>query len=258
MEQRTLAESEAAEFEEFKRRRREMEIELTLKKLQVDASRREVDRHALHSACELSKKLNAYALVVSPVNVSYARRRMGESSVLLACTVGGTGESLIPVKKKEAKRAYRQGARVIRLIPCYSALLSGNASYLKREVKKLRKATKKCTLVLSLDDHALSREEIGLGITAAIGGKADAVSVRGEAELVVEAVKKSAGRVRVEASGVQNAEQLRMLLRAGAEHAATGCGEEISEELYGFVHKDPDIKTGAPNGEIAKKNETAR
>ncbi len=258
MEQRTLSEAEAAEFEEFKRKRRETEIELTLKKLEVDASRREADRHTLKSASDLAKKLGAYALIVSPVNVSFTRRCLGESPVAIACTVGGTGESLIPIKKKEAKRAVRQGARVIRLIPCYSALFSGNGAYLKREVKKLRSALKKDTLVLSLDDHALSKEEIGRGIVAAIEGKADAVSVRGETELVAEAVRRSAGRVRVEATGVENAEQLNLLLRAGAEHAATACGEKIGEELYETLKKKDAAEERAPNGENAKKNETAR
>lgn len=228
---------DAAEFEEFLRLRKEAEAALVMKKITVDASKREIDRNALLSACDLAKKIDAFAVAVSPVNVSAARRRLGEAESMITCFVGGTGESLISVKKKEAKRAAAQGARSIRLIPCYSALLSGHVSYLKREIKKIRRAVKKCRLVLSLDDHALSKEMIERGLCAAAEGKADAVSVRGELDLTVFAVRYAAGRFGVEASGAENAEQMRMLFEAGAEHVLTSDAEHVSEDLYRILTK---------------------
>ena len=232
MEMRDLSEAEAAEFEEFQRVRREAEAALTLKKIIVDASKRETDRNALNSACATAKRLGAFAVAVSPVNVSAARRRLGGSESKISCIVGGTGESILPIKKKEAKRAYSQGAEEIRLIPCYSALFSGNTAYLKREVKKVRRAAKKCRLVLSLDDHALTKEDIERGLVAAAEGRADAVSVRGESELALMAIRFSSGRLGVVTSGVENAEQMRLLMRAGVEYVLTGNGEEISREMY--------------------------
>ena len=251
--ERRLSEAEAAEFEEFQRTRREAEAELTLKKLQVDASKRETDRRALYAACDEAKKMEAFSITVSPVNVSAARRRLGESGVLISCIVGGTGESIIPIKKKEAKRAVSQGAKVIRLIPCYSALFGGNVGYLKREIKKVRRAAKKSRIVLSLDDHALSKEDIERGITAAVEGKAHAVSVRGETDITLFAVRASAGRLGVEASGVENAEQMRMLLRTGAEHVLTSNAERVSEELYKLL-----IGGEREEDENTKKRETAQ
>ena len=230
--ERTISEAEAAEFEEFQRTRREAEAELTLKKLQVDVSHRETDRHSLYAACDFAKKIGAFSVTVSPVNVSAARRRLNGSPSMICCNVGGTGESLVSVKQKEAKRAVSQGAKVIRLVPCYSALFGGNTGYLKREVKKVRRAAKKCRVVLSLDDHALSKEDIERGVAAAVEGKADAVSVRGETDLVLFAVRCSAGRLSVEASGVENSEQMRMLLRSGTEYVLTSNAEHVSEELY--------------------------
>ena len=232
---RTISEAEAAEFEEFQRTRREAEAQLSLRKIVVDASKRETDRNTLSAACELAKRLNAFAVAVSPVNVSAARRKLGGSESKISCIVGGTGESIIPIKKKEAKRAMAQGAGEIRLIPCYSALFGGNTAYLKREVKKVRRAAKKCRLVLSLDDHALTKEEVERGLVAAAEGKADAVSVRGEAELALTAVRFSNGRLGVVASGVENAEQMRLLLQSGVEYVLTGNGEEVAEEMYQIV-----------------------
>ncbi len=233
MEGTILSPDEAVEYGEFKRTRREKEVALTLKRLEVDASRRETDRHALFAACDIAQKMEAAAVVVSPVNVSAARRRLGEEGgTVISCVAGGTGESLIAVKKTEAKRAVRQGAGEIRLVPCYSALFGGNFSYLKREIKRVRRAVKKSSLVYSLEDHALGQEEIERGIRAACEAKADAVTVRGETDLIVFAVKTGAGRIRVDASNVENAEQLRMLMKAGAERATTRFPGEISKELY--------------------------
>ena len=260
MENKVLSEADAAEFEEFLRSRREVEAELTLKKMIVDASKRETDRGLLNAACESAKRLGTFAVAVSPVNVSAARRRLEGFENVISCTVGGTGESLIPIKKKEAKRAQAQGAGEIRLVPCYSALFSGNVAYLKRELKKVRRAVKKCRIVLSLDDHALSKEDIERGLAAAVEGKAHAVSVRGETDLVMEAVRFLSGRLSVVATGVENAEQMRLLFKAGAEYAMTGNADEIARELYRLtLYRRSEERTGGEeNKRRSKKNETAQ
>ena len=227
-----LSAAEAAEYGEFKRARRETEIAFTLKKLIVDASRRETDRVALKKACETAVKLNASALLVSPVHVAMARKFKGKSELPVCCLVGGTGESLMSLKKTEAKKAVRQGAKEIRLVLCYSQLTGGGAAYLKREVKRVRKAVRKGTLIVSLEDHSLDEEEVALGVRAAVAGRANAVCVRGETFLVMRAIEESAGRLQVEVSGVENAEQLRLLLKAGAVRATTERGEQIAGELY--------------------------
>ncbi len=227
-----LTAAEAAEFGEFKRARRETEISFTLKRLIVDASRRETDRAALKKACEVAAKLSAAGVLVAPVHVAAARKLLSKSGIPVCCLIGGTGESLTSVKKIEAKKAIRQGAKEVRLVLCYSQLISGGISYLKREVKRLRRAVRKGTLVVSLEDHSLGEAEVSLGVRAAVAGKANAVCVRGETSLVLRAGEESAGRVQVEVSGVENAEQLRLLIKAGAVRATTGKGEQIAEELY--------------------------
>lgn len=249
MEGTVLSKKEITEYEEFKRERREREVTFTLKRLEIDAARRETDRYALNAACDLVKKTGAAAIAVFPVNVSAARRRMGEGEPIVSCVAGGTGESLISVKKAEAKRAARQGAKEIRLVPCYSALFGGNFAYLKREIRRVKRSVKKCVLVYSLDDRSLSEAEIERGVRAACEAKADAVSVRGEIDLIMLAVRLSAGRVRVDASGVENAEQLRLLVKAGAARGMTRFAAEIEKELYcaaeegGFVEVIPITET---------------
>lgn len=237
-EGRVLTKSEAIEFGEFCRARRETEISLTLAKLVVDASCRETDKSALRIACDAAKRIGASAVLVSPINAASARRHLEGSSSRVCCLVGGTGETVIPVKKTEAKRAMRAGAGEIRLVPCYSALVGGNLSYLKREIKRVRRAVKRCAFSVSLDDHALTDDQIALGIRAACEGKAGSVVVRGETDLLLRAVKIAAGRTGMEAAGVENAEQLRLLVKAGAARATTAWGDKIAAELHRAVTEE--------------------
>ena len=157
---------------------------------------------------------------------------MEGSQAYIICLVGGTGETLMPVKKLEAKKAIALGAREIRLVLCYSALRAANASYLKREVKKVRRVAKKMALVVSLEDHTLSEEEVALGAKAAADGGADAVCVRGEVQLVLRALRAGGGKIRVDVSGVENAEQLRSLTKAGGSLVQTADPDRIAKEMY--------------------------
>ncbi len=232
MEATYLSAAEAVEYGEFKRTRREAEISVVLHKLTVDASRRETDRFALKTACESARKLSAYGVLVSPVHVGAAKKHLTGSECYIVCLVGGTGESILPVKRLEAKKAISQGAREIRLILCYSALRAANVSYLRREIKKTRRAARKLPLVISLEDHTLGEEDVALGAKLAAEGGADAVCVRGETQLVLRALRASGGKIRVDVSGVENAEQLRALSKAGASLIGTSDPEKIAKELY--------------------------
>ena len=142
-EAKVLSAAEVAEFGEFKRARREAEVSFTLTKLLIDASRRETDRTALRRACEAAARLNVSGVQVSPVNVAAAVRLLGRGGAPVCCLVGGTGESLTSIKKAEAKKALKAGAKEIRLVLCYSQLTGGGYNYLKREIRRLRKTVRK-------------------------------------------------------------------------------------------------------------------
>ena len=250
MEGTFLSAAEAVEYGEFKRTRREAEISVTLHKLTVDASRRETDRFALKTACESARKLFAYGVLVSPVHVGAAKKYLAGSETYVICLVGGTGETIVPVKRLEAKKAISQGAREIRLVLCYSALRAANASYLRREIKKLKRAARKVPLVVSLEDHTLGEEEIALGAKLAAEANADAVCVRGETQLVLRALRAGGGKIRVDASEVENAEQLRTLAKSGASLLGTADPERIAKELYERAREEAGQLASAPAGNV--------
>ncbi len=251
MEGTVLSAAEAVEYGEFKRTRREAEIAVVLRKVIVDASRREIDRTALKTACESVKKLNAHGVLASPLGVASAKKNLAGSGAVVACLVGGTGESLIPVKKLETKKAVAQGAREVRLVLSYSALRSKNASYLRREVKKVRRAVKKNALIVSLEDSLLSEDDVAMGARAAMEGGADAVCVRGEVSLVLRALRAVNGKLRVDVSAVENAEQLRELMKSGAALCQTTTPEKIAKELYDAAREQSERIATVAISEVA-------
>lgn len=236
-----LSAAEAAEYGEFKRTRREAEIAVSLHKIVVDASRRETDRGALKSACDCVKRQFSYGALVSPVSAAQAKRHLEGSEAYVVARVGGTGETLPSVKKYEAKKAIAQGARELRLLLCYSALKAGNAGYLRREIKKVKRAARKLPVVVSLEDHSLTEDEVAFGVRAAGEGGADGVCVRGEVNLVLRALRVCAGKLRVDVSGVENAEQMRALLKAGASLLTTDRPDEIAEEMYRMAREEASL-----------------
>ncbi len=240
-----LSAAEAAEYGEFKRTRREAEIAVSLHKLIVDGSKKS-GRGELRSACEGVKRFFSYGVLVPPLFASSAKKQLAGSEAYVIARIGGTGETLLPVKKYEAKKALREGARELLLIPAYSALKAGNIAHIRREVKRVKRAAGKTALILSLDDETLSEEEVALGVRAAEEGGADGVCVRGEESLVLRALRVCAGKLRVDASAVENAEQMRALLKAGASLLTTDRAEEISAEMYRIAREEASHVGTAP------------
>lgn len=228
MEEKVLSAAEAAEFLEFQRCKREKEISLNLGKLLVDASRREADKKLISSRMEELKRWHGWGIVLSPVHIGVCNGRPERA----VCTVGGSGETVIPVKVREAKYAVREGASEIRLTPCYSAMVGGNYPYLRKELKKVKRACRKIPITLMLDDPVVTLDMVSGFCKMCADLAVERVCVRGETQLVSGAMEGGLGKVEVDVSGVQNAEQLRILFQAGASRGVCNEIGRIAEELY--------------------------
>lgn len=221
---------EEAEYTEFKRARKEAEIKLIFKKLVADASRREADGVTVKKTCDFVKKNSLCGVLVSPIRAACAKRQLAGGGAVL-CLAGGTGETLPAVKKCEIKKLFRLGVKEFRFVPCYSAIEGRDLSYMKRELGKIRRAVRDAALVLALDDRSVDEEGISIGVRAACESGFNGVCVRGETPLLLRAVEEGGGKVFADCTGVENAEQLRALLRLGANRLATPCPEQIVGEI---------------------------
>jgi len=226
-----LSAAEAAEYGEFCRNRREAETAFLLRRL-VAVGERGAGREDLRCLLAGARRLGLHAVSLSPTAAAFLKRDRDRTAPALRITVGGTGESLIPIKKTEAKKAVRAGASEVVLVPCISALRGGNFAYLKREFRSVRRAVRNRALIVSFDDRLVGETELALGVRAAIAAGVDGVAVRGEPAAVAFCLDRAGNRLFVEASCVENAAQLQLLVKAGAVRAETACAEKIAGELY--------------------------
>lgn len=231
---RVLTEAEEADFREFQRTKREAEIALTLRRLAVDLTR-ETQRAGLKAGLANARQLQAAEALITPVQLPLAKKlRKGRGALAagprLLVLIGGTGEMLPAVKRVEMRRAKRQGAEGFVLLFSLFSLRGGGVQAFGRELRCLRRAAKKVPLTLSLSDRRLTREEVMSVAGAAAAAGIGSVLVRGEAELM-EALSEKFPALTVGAMGAENAEQLKLLLKAGAARAVTACPGRIAEEL---------------------------
>lgn len=224
---RVLSQAEEAEYREFLRTKREAEIALLLRRLVVDLSG-ESDRFALKAGVESAVRLSAAGVLVSPMQVALVKKLLKKSGPRLMALVGGTGESLPSVKKLEAKRALRQGAEEIVLTVSTYSLKNGAAQNVRRELRTVRRAARRAVFSAALFDRRLSREEVLFGVREAAEAGADGAYLAAEAE-AVEAASESG--LSLGAARAENAEQLKLLVKAGAGRILTMQAERIAEEL---------------------------
>lgn len=230
---RVLSEAEEADFREFQRTKRETEIALVLRRLIVDLTA-ETDRAALKAGIGSAFRLHTAGVLLTPVQFPWARKAIRERGDLsarphLIVLIGGTGDTLPSVKKYEAKKAVRQGAEELILLPSAFSLRGGTVQNIKRELRSVRRAAGRVPLTAAFSDRRFTPEEMLLGVKAAAAAGLCGVLVRGEPEEAEAASARSGLSVGV--TGAENAEQLKLLFQAGAVRAVTACPERIAEEL---------------------------
>lgn len=228
MDIRDLAVGEAAEYEAFRKNRLEAEIALTLRRVIVDASE-PTAADELRRLCDGARRLRVYGVLVPPVRVGAAKRLLAGSETRVICFVAG--ESFSCVKRSETARAVRQGAREVRFAFSRCALADRRENYLRRELRRAKRAAGRASLVVDLSDSALSEDEAALGVRAAREGRADGVCVRGDVLSVLRAAEGGAGRLRVDAGCADDAKQFLLLVRAGAVRVCTARIDALAEAL---------------------------
>ncbi len=206
---------------------------LVMRRLIADVSA-PVSDAAFRQRCGEACALGVYGVIVSPVRVALARKLCSAGGVRTVCLIGGSGESFLAVKRAEAAYAVRRGAQEIYFVPCRSALAEGHEGYLRREVKRVRRAVGRRPLIVKLDDPALTEEERLLGTRVAMAAGAAGVCVGGSLPCVLCAVRSAAG-LRVDAREGNDAESARIFLRVGEGKLCTQNAAAVARMPLGDV-----------------------
>ena len=237
----TESDTERAEFEEFRRQKKVLELRRMLRTIDHTQLRQTATTADIKKLCAEAREYGFASVCVQPVYVARCRRFLDDCpQVKIACVVGfPMGENVIPVKVYETKRAVADGADEIDMVICISAVKNGDYAYVKREVKKVVRAAQGRPVKVILETSLLTKEEMVRAACCArdagaafvktstgyFGGGATADDVR----LLKQTVR---GACQVKASGgIRTAEDFAAMESAGADRIGTSAGVAIAEGL---------------------------
>lgn len=236
-----ISADERAEFEEFRRQKKLLEMRRLLRMIDHTLLKQTATRTDIKNLCDEAREYGFYSVCVQPVYVAACCEFLKNSpNIKIACVVGfPMGENKTETKVYETKRAIADGADEIDMVACISAIKNGNYAYVRREIKQIVKAAKGSPVKVILETSLLTRDEmVRAALCARDAGAAFVKTSTGyfgegaKAEDVKLLKQTVEGKCRVKASGgIRTAEKFREMVEAGADRIGTSAGKEIAESL---------------------------
>ncbi len=159
---KTLSENEKILYMQFKKKINTEAARAQIKKLEYNLADVTCGLAALKSACADGKSLGLGGICVLPAFVRQCAAYLGSERKcqIIACVSYPHGGDSTEIKVKCVKRAIKDGADEVEVTIPVAQIREGNFSYLKRELKKLRSATKKRSLRIDAECPLLTKDEI--------------------------------------------------------------------------------------------------
>jgi|HubBroStandDraft_1064217.scaffolds.fasta_scaffold89069_2 deoxyribose-phosphate aldolase len=204
-------------------------IEHTL--LRADATPEEVERHCLEAV-----EHGLFAVCVSPLYVTLARRRVGDAASVVTVAGFPLGTSTSAAKADEARRAVAEGASEVDMVMAIGLARSADWAAVRADVLAVRQAAPDAVLKVILETGYFDEAGIRRAAEAAVEAGADFVKTStgfGPRGATVEDIRLLGevvgGRAQVKASGgIRTAAQARAMIGAGATRIGTSNGVEIA------------------------------
>jgi deoxyribose-phosphate aldolase len=126
--------------------------------------RPELTEEDVKSGCELARHYHVASVCVKPCHVTMAAEMLKGSDVAVGTVVGFPhGSSTTKIKVEEAREALLDGAVELDMVLNIGELRSGNAEYVKKEIRSVVEAAKGRAIVkVILENAYLTDEEKGL------------------------------------------------------------------------------------------------
>lgn len=186
-----------------------------------------------------AKKYHFKSVCVNPYYVSYAKKVLRDTDVLV-CTVIGfpLGQNTTETKVYETKDAILKGADEIDMVLNVAALKDGLYDYVQNEIKVIKEVCGPRTLKVILETCYLTKEEIIKASEISKAAGADFVKTStgfgtggakaSDVKIMRETVGKDLG---VKASGgIHNKNEMEEMIKAGANRIGASAGVKIMEE----------------------------
>lgn len=202
--------------------------------LKADATLSEIE-----VLCKEAVDYNFKAVCVNPTWITYCKKALQASDVLV-CTVIGfpLGANTSEVKAFETKDAIAKGAQEIDMVINIGRLKDKDYAYVLNDIKAVVAAAAGTTVKVIIETALLSDEEIAKVSEIVVEAKADFVktstgfSTSGATVRVVEIIKATVGdRALIKAAGgVRNQDDLKAMIKAGANRIGTSSGTKLIEK----------------------------
>ncbi len=222
---------EAADFEEFKRRKKVLELRGRLRGLEPTLLRKDASLSEIRSLCEQAKRLASACVSVQPVYVRVCRSLLKDSGVAVCGVVGGNSESTLKTKLYEEKTLLRAGAEELEFFPSVSAVVNGNYAYFRREVRKVVRRARGHAVKVGLDAYLLPQDKFLRAAQLAAEAGAKYLCVRAEEDLVLLLQQKLKKKCEIKVWGVETAESFRSMLALGCARVGTELPGEIARGI---------------------------
>lgn len=177
----TYSTDEKLLYSQFKRKINTEAARAQIKKLEYDLADVRAGLSYLKTACIDCNSLGIGSICVLPNFVKRCSSLLGaQRKVLLVARISSVdGGDVTPIKIKAVKQAVKDGADAVDVTVPIAHVRDGNFVYVKKEIKKLRSASRHKTFRINLNCTYLTREEIIRTCTIAADCGVNAVCVSG-------------------------------------------------------------------------------
>lgn len=217
--------SEEALYEDFKRKMNLQAAYAQVKKIEYNLSDITTGISVLRTACTDANTLQLGGVCVAPSFVKACSNFLGSGehrkSSLIACISYPNGGDTTDIKVKAVKRAIKDGADEVEVTAPIAQIRDGNFQYVKREFKKLRKATKNRSLRISAECSLLSKYDIMRLCVIAADCRINSVKAAGgvgenEGKTIADIRSALKDRCTIKAEGVSSVTELSAAVDMGA------------------------------------------
>ena len=221
----TLSQNEKLLFSQFRKKINTEAAKAQLKKLEYNLSDVTVGTSVLKTACADANALSLGGICVRPcfVRSCAAFLGIGKTCRIVACISEPHGGDTTDIKVKAVKRAIKDGADEVEVTVPVAQIREGNFSYVRKEIKKLRSASKKRALRLNLECGMLSRQEIVRVSSIAVECGVNSVKTASgmykggnEAEMITDISSAVKDKCIIKAEGITNAIEMSSAIDMGA------------------------------------------
>ena len=225
--------TEEEQFRQFQKQNRIKAVKGSISKMELDYLSTLTDKTELKEICKTANSIELGAIIVFPTFVEACVSYLGKDpkTSLIAAISYPHGEEVTPVKALAVKRAVKNGVDEVEVCAPTAFIKAGNFTYLKREVKKLKKASGARALRIVLDSALLTEKEIIKASQVIVDAGANCLRLSNADGETVNKVKTAIkGRGLIKADGVTSEEGVENFCAMGADYV--GCRRACELATY--------------------------